>query len=62
MRIHTFSKIASRRGIFVSWALIVCENMQYVLFGNNKSTGTCFTPNITDASDISSCITAPAFT
>lgn len=54
--------MASSNGIFDSCAFIVCENMQYVLFGSSKSTGTCFTPNITEASEISSCGIAPAFT
>lgn len=52
---------ASNKGIFDSWALIVCEKKQYVFPGIKASIGTCFTPNITLASLMSSLITAPAF-
>ena len=40
---------------------IVWEKKQNVLSLCNESTGTCFTPNITEASDKSSWINAPAF-
>ena len=40
---------------------IVWEKKQNVLSLCNESIGTCLTPKITDASDKSSCINAPAF-
>ena len=40
---------------------IVWEKKQNVLSLCSESIGTCFTPKITDASDKSSCINAPAF-
>lgn len=58
---HTLSRIQSSIGMFASWALIVCEKKQYVLFGRRWSMGTCLTPIITGASLISSWIMAPAF-
>lgn len=57
-----FSMIASKSGMFDSCALIVCEKKQYVFPGMSASTGTCFTPNMTLASLISSRIIAPAST
>ena len=39
---------------------MVCEKKQKVLSRCKESIGTCLTPNTTEASDISSCINAPA--
>ena len=40
-------------------ALIVWEKKQKVLSFSSASIGTCFTPKITLASEMSSCTTAP---
>jgi len=42
-----------------AWALIVCEKKQNVLFEIRQSMGTCFTPKMQEASEMSSWILAP---
>jgi len=67
MRIYILMKFASKfikkicaqahggyAFLIVRFTLIVCEKKQKVLLLIKLSTGTCFTPNITDASVISS--------
>ena len=50
---NTFSSKASRRLMLASWALIVWEKKAYVLSGISRSIGTCLTPSIRDAGDMS---------
>ena len=42
----TFWRMASRRGMFSGWALMVCEKMTNVLSSIRCSSGGCFTPAV----------------
>lgn len=55
----TFSTMASNIGMLSGWALMVWEKKAYVLSLSRESIGTPLTPMIREASDMSSCTTAP---
>lgn len=60
MTAFTCLRISSKRGMFASWALMVCEKKAWFFLGINLPSGGLFTPTIREASEISSWIIPPA--